>query len=144
MCCEKMAHYSSRWTYYEGGAKNPLKSTSVKLLVFAWDAQSWVDAGRKRATRLRTQGDFQWHGYPDPVSVETCYCAWTYSRCGNSDSCTKQIWTCNAVHRAFRRVTLCADVACLAWGGWMRDQRGSTLARVRIAIARWNPTCKRG
>ena len=19
---------------------------------------------------------------------------------------------------------LCADVACLAWGGWMRDQRG--------------------
>ena len=46
MCCEKMAHYSSRWTYYEGGAKNPLKSTSVKLLVFASYAQSGVDAGR--------------------------------------------------------------------------------------------------
>ena len=29
--------------------------------------------------RLRTQGDFQWHGYPDPVSVETCSCVRTYS-----------------------------------------------------------------
>lgn len=30
--------------------------------------------------RLRTQGAFQWHGDDDPVSVETCSCAQTYSR----------------------------------------------------------------
>jgi len=33
-------------TYYEGGAKNPSKSISMKLLVFASYAQSGVDAGR--------------------------------------------------------------------------------------------------
>ena len=41
-----MAHYSSHYIYYEGGAKNPLKSTSVKLLVFASYAQFGVDAER--------------------------------------------------------------------------------------------------
>jgi len=41
-----MAHYSSHYIYYEGGAKNPLKSISVKLLVLAYFAQIWVSAGR--------------------------------------------------------------------------------------------------
>jgi len=36
--------YSSRSTYLEGGAKNPLKGTSMKFLVLACDAQLWVDA----------------------------------------------------------------------------------------------------
>ena len=39
-----MAHYSSQMIYYEDGAKNPLKSISMKPLVFALDAQSRVDA----------------------------------------------------------------------------------------------------
>ena len=30
-----MVHYSSRTTYCEGGAKNPLKGTSLKFLVYA-------------------------------------------------------------------------------------------------------------
>ena len=42
-----MAHYSSQFACYEGGAKNPLKSTSVKLLVLASYAQFGVSAGRK-------------------------------------------------------------------------------------------------
>ena len=33
--------------YYEGGAKNPSKGTSMKLLVLAADAQSGVGAGSK-------------------------------------------------------------------------------------------------
>jgi len=33
--------------YYEGGPKNPLKSISMKLLVFASYAQSGVDAGNE-------------------------------------------------------------------------------------------------
>lgn len=39
-----MAHYSSHDIYYEGGAKNPSKSTSVKLLVLALVAQTGVSA----------------------------------------------------------------------------------------------------
>ena len=39
-----MAHYSSHCVYYEGGAKNPLKSISVKLLVLALVAQTGVSA----------------------------------------------------------------------------------------------------
>ena len=39
-----MAHYSSHCIYYEGGAKNPLKSISVKLLVLALVAQTRVSA----------------------------------------------------------------------------------------------------
>lgn len=42
-----MAHYSSQFNYYEGGAKNPLKSIPVKLLVLASYAQFGVSAGRK-------------------------------------------------------------------------------------------------
>lgn len=40
-----MAHYSSQFVYYEGGAKNPLKSIPVKLLVLASYAQFGVSAG---------------------------------------------------------------------------------------------------
>ena len=47
--------------------------------------------GEARCACLRTQGDFQWHGQPDPVSVETCSCAQTYSHSGISGLCTKQI-----------------------------------------------------
>lgn len=39
-----MAHYSSHCIYYEDGPKNPLKSTSVKLLVLAFIAQIGVSA----------------------------------------------------------------------------------------------------
>lgn len=47
--------------------------------------------GEVRHARLRTQGAFQWHGYPDPVSVETCSCAQSYSHRGISELCTKQM-----------------------------------------------------
>ena len=40
-----MAHYSSQLIRYEDGDKLPLKSISVKPLVFALDAQSGVSAG---------------------------------------------------------------------------------------------------
>ena len=40
-----MAHYSSQLIRYEDGDKRPLKSISVKPLVFALDAQSGVNAG---------------------------------------------------------------------------------------------------
>ena len=40
-----MAHYSSQSLYYEDGIKQPLKSISVKPLVFASYAQFGVDAG---------------------------------------------------------------------------------------------------
>jgi len=33
-----MVHYSSRTKLYEGGAKNPLKGTSLKFLDFARNA----------------------------------------------------------------------------------------------------------
>lgn len=42
-----MAHYSSHDIYYEGGAKNPLKSIPVKLLVLALVAQIRVSAGNE-------------------------------------------------------------------------------------------------
>ena len=44
-----MAHYSSHDIYYEGGAKNPSKSTSVKLLVLALVAQTRVSAENEGA-----------------------------------------------------------------------------------------------
>ena len=40
-----MAHYSSQSLYYEDGIKQPLKSISVKPLVFASYAQFGVNAG---------------------------------------------------------------------------------------------------
>ena len=39
-----MAHYSSQLLYYEDGNKQPLKSISVKPLVFASYAQFGVNA----------------------------------------------------------------------------------------------------
>ena len=42
-----LAHYSSQYTFYEDGAKNPLKSISVKLLVLALIAQIGVSAGNE-------------------------------------------------------------------------------------------------
>jgi hypothetical protein len=48
-----MAHYSSHYNYYEDGAKNPLKSTPVKLLVFASYAQFGVDAGSIKVSDVR-------------------------------------------------------------------------------------------
>ena len=42
-----LAHYSSQYIYYEDGAKNPLKSIPVKLLVLALIAQSGVSAGNE-------------------------------------------------------------------------------------------------
>ena len=42
-----MAHYSSHYIYYEDGAKNPLKSISMKLLVLASIAQTGVGAGNE-------------------------------------------------------------------------------------------------
>ena len=40
-----MALYSSQLCVIEDGPKNPLKSISMKFLVFALDAQSGADAG---------------------------------------------------------------------------------------------------
>lgn len=42
-----MVHYSSNIVYYEGGAKNPLKSISLKFLVCARNAQFGVLSGSK-------------------------------------------------------------------------------------------------
>ena len=42
-----MVHYSSNLDYYEGGAKNPLKGTSMKLVINARNAQFCVLVGRK-------------------------------------------------------------------------------------------------
>lgn len=42
-----MVHYSSNSSYYEGGAKNPLKGTSMKLVMNARNAQFCVFVGRK-------------------------------------------------------------------------------------------------
>ena len=42
-----LAHYSSQYIYYEDGAKNPLKSIPVKLLVLALIAQIRVSAGNE-------------------------------------------------------------------------------------------------
>ena len=42
-----MVHYSSHAMFYEGGAKNPLKGTSLKFLVRAQNAQLCVHSGSK-------------------------------------------------------------------------------------------------
>ncbi len=43
-----MVHYSSHTYYYEGGAKNPLKGTSLKFLVCARNASFVCRQGVKR------------------------------------------------------------------------------------------------
>ena len=50
-----MVHYSSCTVYYEGGAKNPLKGTSLKFLVYAQYAQLCVFSGSK-GIRVRCNG----------------------------------------------------------------------------------------
>ena len=83
----------------------------------------WGEA--RESPRLRIQGAFQWHGYPDPVFVETCCCARTYSHRGIFGLCTRQIGNLQCGASApCGAVMLCADVACLAWAGWIGDQRG--------------------
>ena len=46
-----MVHYSSNFDYYEGGAKNPLKGTSMKLVINARNAQFCVLVGRMNIGR---------------------------------------------------------------------------------------------
>ena len=46
-----MVHYPSRNIYYEGGAKNPLKGTSMKLVINARNAQFCVLVGRMNIGR---------------------------------------------------------------------------------------------
>ena len=43
-----MVHYSSRTSYCEGGAKNPLKGTSLKFLVCARNASFACEQGGKK------------------------------------------------------------------------------------------------
>ena len=52
-------------TYYEGGAKNPSKSISMKLVVLASYAQFGVSAGRNDYWALVMAYD------PDPIIRET-------------------------------------------------------------------------
>jgi len=44
---QKVVQYSSQVSIFEDGAKNPLKSISMKFLVLAYNAQLWVGAGSK-------------------------------------------------------------------------------------------------
>ena len=44
---QMMVHYSSAYTYYEGGAKNPLKGTSLKFLALARNASFACGQGVK-------------------------------------------------------------------------------------------------
>ena len=54
-----MVHYSSHTIYYEGGAKNPLKGTSTKLVISARNAQFCVLVGRKNiGIYISAKGDF--------------------------------------------------------------------------------------
>ena len=77
--------------------------------------------GEACGARLRTQGAFQWHGYPDPVSVETCSCAQTYSQRGISGLCTKQIVNlqCGASARPGRNAVCRRSLPCVG----MVDER---------------------
>ena len=68
-----MAHYSSQLIRYEDGDKRPLKSISMKPLVFALDAQSRVDAedeGNGQCVMAYTiLSHFSWR----PNFVTLCY-----------------------------------------------------------------------
>ena len=68
-----MAHYSSQLIRYEDGDKRPLKSISMKPLVFALDAQSRVDAedeGKGQCVMAYTiLSHFSWR----PNFVTLCY-----------------------------------------------------------------------
>ena len=47
-----MVHYPSCTNFYEGGAKNPLKGTPMKFLVYARNAQFCVFSGSKEFRKL--------------------------------------------------------------------------------------------
>ena len=68
-----MAHYSSQLIRYEDGDKRPLKSISMRPLVFALDAQSRVDAedeGNGQCVMAYTiLSHFSWR----PNFVTLCY-----------------------------------------------------------------------
>jgi len=53
MIIHEMAHYSSRYIYYEDEGKISLKSISMKRLVFASYAQFGVNAGFEGAMGAR-------------------------------------------------------------------------------------------
>ena len=88
----------------------------MKPLVSAWYAQCWVDAGGKRALRacelraisngMVTPTLFSWR--PVLVHSRTPYVVFF-------ELCTKQVINLQCGASVFRAVTLCADVACLAW-----------------------------
>lgn len=68
-----MAHYSSQSLYYEDGIKQPLKSISMKPLVFASYAQFGVDAGDDRVmgdrNGIRQPTQYPWR----PIIVVSLY-----------------------------------------------------------------------
>ena len=95
----------------------------MKPLVSAWYAQCWVDAGGKHALRacelraisngMVTPTLFSWR----PVLVHSRTPCVVFF-----ELCTKQIMNLQCGASVFRAVTLCADVACLAWVWRMRGQ----------------------
>ena len=72
-----MAHYSSQLLYYEDGIKQPLKSISVKPLVFASYAQFGVDAGNEGF-----MGDRNGIRSSTHLSAETLLCGTVVLRTG--------------------------------------------------------------
>ena len=111
-----------------GGKRGGVKALSLRAIRMEprrKAARANQCGGRDRPptpVRLRTQGDGQWHGRPDPVSVETRSCARTYSQRGIPARVRNGLRTRDAV------AMLCAAVACLAWDGRIGDLRGAALA----------------
>ena len=101
----------------------------MKPLVPAWHAQCWVGAGGKHALRacelraisngMVTPTLFSWR----PVLVHSRTPCVVFS-----ELCTKQMINLQCGASVFKAVTLCADVACLAWVWWMRGQAAFTPA----------------
>ena len=68
-----MAHYSSQLFYYEDGIKQPLKSISVKPLVFASYAQFGVNAGDENPGQLVMAYEISTHDLWRPIIVINLY-----------------------------------------------------------------------
>ena len=68
-----MAHYSSQLIRYEDGDKRPLKSISMKPMVFALDAQSRVDAEDERNGQCIMAYTYMFHFSWRPNFVTLCY-----------------------------------------------------------------------
>ena len=68
-----MAHYSSQLLYYEDGIKQPLKSISVKPLVFASYAQFGVNAGDENPGQLVMAYEVSTHDSWRPIIVINLY-----------------------------------------------------------------------